>query len=532
MDRSLSTKRSRVTPPMPRAELVKPPTGRELEIKFKTDAAGLKLAYGSELLSTDAADAPRQTLRSVYFDTPTGDLRKQRMVLRVRKMRRMHVMGLKWARPLAEAPFSRSEIEVRVPSLDPDINLFSEEIAAELSRVIEGRPLEPKFETQIKRRLRCLNLERSVIEVAFDEGFVVVGDRRQPLTEVELERKAGEETALYELAVRLAGALPMRLEVMSKAERGFMLAADDRPMPVRAAALQLPADATLDDVVEPVIVGALAHFVTNWPAMEESHHRESIHQMRVALRRLRTALVFFDRVVPCDEFKNFRTEAKRIASAFSPARDWDAFRELVEDGPLTHCAQEGESFQALLTAVEGRRLAAYAIAQEVIDDPSTTRFVLNLRAFLARRAWRNALSGAELLRLTEPARLFAGETLERLHKRAFKRGRRFWHKAPEERHEVRIAFKHIRYAAEFFSFFFGGARPYIHAVAQLQDGLGAFNDAASAAHVLRDVEAAAGPQAAKAAGIVLGWCGRGTVIADDNLRKAWKSFRRTSPFWR
>jgi CHAD domain-containing protein len=293
----------------------------------------------------------------------------------------------------------------------------------------------------------------------------------------------------------------MRLDMMSKAERGFMLAADDRPLPVRAAELQFPTDATLDDAVEPVIASALGQFVANWPALAETHHRESIHQMRVALRRLRTALACFDRVVPCDEFKIFRTEAKRIASAFSPARDWDAFRQVIED------------------------------AQEVIDDPSTTRFVLNLRAFLARRAWRSALPGAELLRLTEPARLFAGESLERLHKRAFKRGRRLWQKPPEERHEVRVVLKNIRYAAEFFSFFFGGARPYIRAVAQLQDGLGAFNDAASATYLLRDVEAAAGPQAAKAAGIVLGWCGRGMVITDDNLRKAWKSFTRARPFW-
>jgi hypothetical protein len=71
----------------------------------------------------------------------------------------------------------------------------------------------------------------------------------------------------------------------------------------------------------------------------------------------------------------------------------------------------------------------------------------------------------------------------------------------------------------------------IRAVAKLQDGLGAFNDTASATHHLRDVEAAANPQAAKAAGIVLGWCGRGAVNADDELRQAWKSFKRTRPFW-
>jgi len=102
------------------------------------------------------------------------------------------------------------------------------------------------------------------------KGFVVVGDRRQPLTEIELELKAGEETALYDLAVRLADVLPLRLEIMSKAERGFMLAANERPLPVRAAALQFPADATLDDAVEVVISSALCQFVANWPAMTET----------------------------------------------------------------------------------------------------------------------------------------------------------------------------------------------------------------------------------------------------------------------
>jgi triphosphatase len=311
-----------------------------------------------------------------------------------------------------------------------------------------------------------------------------------------------------------------------------MLAADDRPLPVRAAALQFSTDATLDDTIETIIASVLGQFVANWPALTETRHPESIHQMRVALRRLRTALAFFGRSLPCAEFGNFRAEAKRIASALAPARDLDAFRQLVDDGPLTRYADEGKSFEALLTTVEERRVTAYAIAQNMIDDPSTTRFVLKLRAFLAHRAWRNALSSVELLRLTEPATLFARETLEWLHKRALKRGHRLLRKPPEERHQARIILKNIRYAAEFFSPFFGGARPYVRAVSKLQDGLGAFNDAASATHHLRDVEAAASPQAAKAAGIVLGWCGRGAISADDNLRQAWKSFKRTRPFWR
>jgi triphosphatase len=531
MDQSVGTEKADATLPTLRAEPVKLPAGRELQIKFKTDSDGLKLALRSELLSARTTKTTRRTLRSVYFDTLTWDLRKQRMLLRVRKARNAHAMGLKWSRAREDGTLSNSQIDVRVPSLDPAIALFGEEIATELNHVIDGQPLEQKFETKIRRRLHFHNLAHSLIEVAFDEGFVVFGDRRQPLTEIELELKAGEETALYDFAVRLADALPMRLEMMSKAERGFMLAADDLPLPVRAAALQFSTNATLDSTIETVIASVLEQFVANWPALTETRHPESIHQMRVALRRLRTALAFFDRSLPCAAFRNFRAEAKRIAAALTPARDLDAFRQLVEDGPLTRYADEDESFKALLTTFEERRVAAYAIAQNIIDDPSTTLFVLKLRAFLAHRAWRNAPSGAELLRLTEPAALFAAETLEWLHKRALKRGRKLLQKPPKERHRLRIALKNIRYTAEFFSSFFGGGRPYIRAVSKLQDGLGAFNDASSATHHLREVEAAAGPQAAKAAGIVLGWCGRGTINADNNLGEAWKSFKRTRPFW-
>jgi inorganic triphosphatase YgiF len=83
--------------------------GRELEIKLKTDAAGLKLAMASKLLACEAPEAPRRTLRSIYFDAAAGDLKKARIALRVRKTGRgVPQMGLKWA-PTPESLFSRGE---------------------------------------------------------------------------------------------------------------------------------------------------------------------------------------------------------------------------------------------------------------------------------------------------------------------------------------------------------------------------------------------------------------------------------------
>jgi hypothetical protein len=53
-----------------------------------------------------------------------------------------------------------------------------------------------------------------------------------------------------------------------------------------------------------------------------------------------------------------------------------------------------------------------------------------------------------------------------------------------------------------------------------------------AERLLHDIEETASAQAVKAVGIVLGWYGRGTAVADTDLRKSWKTFRRTEAFWR
>ena len=218
-------------------------SGRELEINLKTDAAGLKLAMAAKLLAWETPEAPRRTLRSIYFDTAAGDLKKKHIALRVRKTGRgVAQMGLKWA-PASESLFSRQEVEVPIPGMQPDISLFEAKVAAEIERATEGRPLEPQFETLVKRRVRQMRLSQSEIEIAFDEGAVIAGARRLPIREIELELKSGEEIELYELAIQLVETLPLRLHVVSKAERGFMLVSGEHPQPVIAPDLRYSADA-------------------------------------------------------------------------------------------------------------------------------------------------------------------------------------------------------------------------------------------------------------------------------------------------
>ncbi len=505
---------------------------RELEIKFACDPAGLALARASLLLQTATPDGPAKNLISVYFDTPSGDLKAQGLVLRVRRAgRSAPSMTLKWRPSEAEGPFARGEIEVRARSLQPDLDLFDPSVAARLREIIADRALEPQFETRVKRRTRLVNFAAARIEAAFDEGAIVAGERSWPVCELELELKSGEASDLYELGARLAEILPVRLDTASKSARAFRLAADETAKVVKAGPLQFAPGAMLDDAVAAVISSTIHHFVANWAALREDEKPESIHQMRVALRRLRAALAMFKRALPCAEFELFRAEAKRIASALGPARECDAFRNLVEEGPIAHLGARA-NFEPLLRDLEQRRQAAYVDARALIDAPQTTAFVLRAQALVARCGWRNALSGLELACLTQPAALFAAEALERLQKRAGKRGKNLVTLPDEERHEVRIVLKNLRYAAEFFGSLFESDRAvhaYLRSVARLQDLLGAHNDAASAESFLGATEDA---DAARAAGVVIGWYGRDAIVADEGLAKSWKAFRHSKSFWK
>ena len=111
---------------------------------------------------------------------------------------------------------------------------------------------------------------------------------------------------------------------------------------------------------------------------------------------------------------------------------------------------ERKDFQPLLDALEERRVAAYADTRALIESPAPSLFVLRLSAFVERRGWRNAVNGQELTTLTEPVVVFATQALDRLYKRARKRGRKLTTLPDEQRHQVRIALKNLRYGGEFF----------------------------------------------------------------------------------
>lgn len=505
----------------------------EIEIKFSASPQNFKAAMLSELFRSAPA-LQSQNLRSIYFDTAAGDLRKNGSTLRIRKTgQAVGILNIKSTTALAGSPFRRSELEVRSPKLTPDLDLLDEAASTGIVRIIGDRPLKKQFETLVTRASTNVEFGQSKIEISFDDGRIATEVLAVPLLEIELELKSGREEDLCDLAMSLADEFSLTLDFVSKSEKGFRSITKEMAPSFNAAPIMIDPDATLDDAIAVIITNTLIQFTSNWAALRETGRPESIHQMRVALRRMRSALGMFRRSLICPEFDTLRAEAKRIATALGPARECDAFLVAAQQGPLMYPAHPA-SCQTLLLALEKRRKEALDGARALINHQDSTLFVLKVQSLLARREWRNVVSGQELKQLTKPAREFAAWTVGRLNARALKRGAAFPDIPDAARHELRIALKNLRYAVDFFSNLFEHRRrknSYLSRVSKLQDLLGAHNDAVGAKRLLDELSASHGPGLETASGYILGWHARGIPDADFKLLSAWKKFKRADAFW-
>ena len=497
---------------------------REAELVFLADAADFK-SLGASAALGGPAKLRWGAQHSVGYDTDAAELHRSGITLQMRRARARNVMCL----TTLQGP-----VEVTAPGDAPEIALLPPAARGLVAKVTEQRSLRPWFSWQIRRATRLVSFEGAMIEVAFEEGEIVAETKGTPIREIGLKLKGGEPAALYRLGLALTKVSPLRLCVVSKFERGLALALDAPGASTRPPAPPFDAEASLDAAIGGLLRQVLAHFLDNWAALISADPDEGVHQVRVALRRLRSLLAVLRRAFPASEVDRLRAEAKRIADAFGDARDWRVFSDSVADG-LGRRLPNDPGLSALIGLAGGRAAAGRAMGLKALEARATTRFVLALQLYICTHGWRNAASELELRALGEPAVGFAARALERGFRGLKKRARGFEELAPEGRHEMRIALKQLRYAVDFFGVLFKPAadvESFVDKAADLQDMLGAANDAAVAGRLIASLDLEGDVPLAFAAGAVVGWRQRGGALEEKSLRREWRAFRKARPFWR
>ncbi|PPD18571.1 MAG: hypothetical protein CTY30_05885 [Methylocystis sp.] len=300
------------------------------------------------------------------------------------------------------------------------------------------------------------------------------------------------------------------------------------PAAIKATPIQLSDDETLEDAAVEIFSASLQHFLANVPLLQTSSARESVHQMRVALRRLRAAIGLLRPALAGPSLETAGERAKTLASVLSGARDWDVFAAALNADPREALGDD-PSFHALTDSVEAFRDKAYRAAHEAVSSDATAQFIEDLRLTLERRDWEVRPE----MRARGSACTFAAHALARLRKRLLKKSKGLATLSAEERHKVRIALKKTRYGADFFEGLFEdrkAARAYLRALGDMQDQLGVFNDMEVANGLLDRIDAE-NPAAARASGFIRGWVAHAARQGGDHAKKSEKRLKKLTPFW-
>ena len=495
----------------------------EFELKFQVDAA--------HQAAVEAAVARgrshRAHLRARYYDTADGALAAHHIVLRVRKEDGAWVQT---AKAPGERLVERLEHNVELaPGRASETPLplvgrhhgtpVGERIAEALRRAGHDpaeAELVPLYGTDVWRTTREMRSGDALVELAFDLGSVRAGDRTHALRELEIELKHGSPSSLLELAGRWRARYGLWLDTVSKSQRGERLArgAEHGP-PVKATTPRLEADASGPLVFRAVLDSCLSQILPNASEVAAgSTDPEHVHQLRVGIRRLRTAL---------REMADF---APSIDPAWEPA--------LAETfGALGRQRDREHVMRSVQPKLEAHGAPPCSIAADSDASPSAA-------AMVRAPAFQAVLMGLIAASLpataaTEPAtkapsaRKALRARLSKLHRQVLRDGKRFESLEAVKQHRVRKRLKRLRYLSELVAPLFsrGHVKAYLAALKPAQDAVGEHVDLLLSRRAARAVSERGDPKA----WFDVGWLCAEIARSAKRARKALRRAGKAPAFW-
>jgi inorganic triphosphatase YgiF len=508
----------------------------EIELKLLVDPQDIRRLWRHPLLAARACrKLPTQKLLSIYYDTPELTLHKNNIAVRLRRVGGHWIQTVKTEGSVVAGLHERPEWEQETTENtlilqalpDPTLQRFFADDTVH-------KTLRPIFTTEFSRSRRLLEWsDGSIIEFSLDRGEIRAGERTQPLSEVELELKSGASGRLFEAALGLQDTIPLRLENVSKAERGYQLATGVTLTPEKATSPMLSPGETSTTAFVRIVQSCMAHLQANEKGVLYKDDPEFVHQMRVASRRLRSAFSLFSDLISKEQLMPMREELRWLAGELDGARNWDVF-VLQTLPPIRTAFPEHDGLRWLAAQSAALRQQANVQARAAVASARYHKFLLTFGAWLATDAWRARSSDNSSEALDSSLLDFAARILQNRHKQLKKRGGHLATQTPDERHAIRIAAKKLRYAAEFFSSLFPRKRTrrYIDALATLQDILGAMNDSATTVTLMQQLATTESDTLRhQAKGIVLGWAAGKSHAQLNALETTWSEFLTCKTFW-
>lgn len=476
-------------------------------------------------------------LTVTYFDAPGWPLTNKNLSLWVERKGRRYRQHLEIPTSKVGIATVRKVWESSIASSWPALSKLAGQGACGLPESYPENSLVPFCRKKLQRTTREMRLEDGgKITADIDVGETVADSTKSPFGELTLKLTSGPRDFLFELCLRIAQMAPLRIAVETPARIALALLPDQRPMSRKASALDLSKDATVDDALAHIVQECLDHISANESCLLESEDPEGVHQMRVAVRRLRSALRTFRTLLPREQYAWLNGELNCLGEQMGVARDWDVFSDEIAK-PAAAGRLESKAFLTLQNRIDEYRTRSRQAARDAIRSERYTTLLLRSSAWLTKSAWRNQPVSETSALLFGPVKAFADDKLTALHKPVWTAGRNFEKLSVDERHQLRICVKRLRYATEFFSSIYprNAVKRYCDRLAKLQDALGYLNDVAVAEDLVRricvDCTGKDLGHCQFAGGIVIGWHARASADSEQNLIKRVGTFVESKPFW-
>ncbi|RYF82623.1 MAG: CYTH and CHAD domain-containing protein [Comamonadaceae bacterium] len=522
-----------------------------MEIEFKFCIPSDRLAAVEAALRE--GEVQRTRLQARYFDTADHALAAQGIVLRLRQE------GARWvqtAKAAGDGVLQRLEhnVDLGVANADdaepqPDVQHHAGTAVGErLAKALDdaAQPLLPTYGTDIWRLTRTVSHAGCTAELALDLGEIHARDansgitRKAPVRELELELLSGPVQGLTALAQQWAGAHGLWFSTVSKAEAGLRLLHGQTQVPaVKAQPPRYAADTSPSGpaLLRAVVAACLAQVLPNASELAAgSEDAEQIHQLRVGLRRLRSALRELAPLAPdasaASEPSEPSADARPDMQTHLPwGQAWEpalvaAFRALGDqrDGDTVMAGAQARVQAAGGPPVDApTRTSDAATAGDAVRAPALQAALIGLIGFSAEDDAADA-QGPQ----ADAALRHVRERLDRLHRRVLRAGQRFARLTPDERHSARKRLKRLRYLGEFVAPLFGARKSarYLDALRPAQEALGLYNDDVLALDTYRQWTAHD-----SRAWFGVGWLSAGEAAHLQACAEALADLREARPFW-
>jgi len=421
--------------------------------------------------------AKTRTIESRYFDTADRRLANASLSLRLRRSGRSWEQTLKG--PGSHAAEREEETIARPgkwspegPAIDPVLHASTRTGRQLLTLLDAGHgattALRSSYASVIVRRSATIGVGNARVTIAFDRGALRAGMASQAICEVEYELESGPPAALVRLARAGVIAHAMCLSSVAKATRGDRLARGEFEAPsVQARPPVLDVSMSGSAVLRAVLRSCLDQILGNASEIAIGEVSDGlVHELRVGLRRLRTAT---RELAQLDPSLNPMWEASLSA----------AFRLL---GAYRDRTAVAAAIQARLSAAGSPAPTIPLVPGDAPDPVAVVRdkafqcALLDILAALVEPA--HGGDDGQMNRDSATVATHIAARLDKLHRCLLSGARGFSGTGETEQHRVRKRLKRLRYVAELVAPLYRAAdlRRYVAKLKTAQDELGVYFD--------------------------------------------------------